>query len=99
MSKRIRRRAFVSGMVQGVNFRYYTRSAARQIGVTGWVRNLSDGRVEAVIEGEPEPVEAMLAWLRKGSPGSRVESVTVHEETATGEFADFDIQLGGGAWW
>jgi len=99
MSKRIRRRALVAGMVQGVAFRYYARSAARQIGVTGWVRNLPDGRVEALIEGEPETVDAMLAWLRKGSPASRVEKVTVHEESATGEFTDFDIQLGGGAWW
>jgi len=96
MSKKIRRRAVVHGMVQGVVFRAYARDSARRIGVTGWVRNVQDGTVEAVIEGDVEGVEAMLAWLRKGSPYSCVEKVSVYQEQPTGEFTDFDIRFGGG---
>jgi len=86
----------VHGMVQRVAFRAYARDAARRIGVTGWVRNVPDGTVEAVVEGGQQDVEAMLAWLRKGSPYSRVEKVSVYEEPPTGEFIDFDIRYGGG---
>jgi acylphosphatase len=82
-------------MVQGVFFRAYTRDAARRAGVSGWVRNLPDGRVEAVFEGQLEDVEAVVAWCRRGSPGSRVESVQVFEEQHRGEFEGFDIAYGG----
>jgi len=94
----IRRRVLISGMVQGVNFRAYTRAAARQTGVTGWVRNLPDGRVEAVFEGEPDKVNQMVGWCRKGPSYSRVADVDVHEETPTGEFADFGITYSRGDW-
>jgi len=99
MSERVRRRVLVSGMVQGVNFRANTRSAARRIGITGGVRNLPDGRVEAVIEGDPQSVEAMLAWLRKGPTFSRVDHVEVREEIHTGEFTDFQVTYRGGYHW
>jgi acylphosphatase len=92
----IRRRVVISGRVQGVNFRYYTRSMARQVGAVGWVRNLPDGNVEAVIEGEPEVVEEVISWCRNGPPSGRVDNVLVHEESPTGEFADFDIKYMGG---
>lgn len=95
----IRRRVLISGLVQGVSFRAYTRSAARRAGVTGWVRNLSDGRVEAVFEGEPENVSQIVAWCRKGPSYSRVAHVEVHEEEPTGEFEDFDIAFSRGDWW
>ncbi|MBI4962320.1 MAG: acylphosphatase [Desulfomonile tiedjei] len=92
----IRRRVVISGRVQGVNFRYYTRSMARQVGAGGWVRNLSDGSVEAVIEGGPDVVEAVISWCRTGPPAGRVDDLKVYEEPPTGEFADFDIKYTGG---
>ncbi len=95
----IRRRVLISGMVQGVSFRAYTRQAARQADVRGWVKNLVDGRVEAVIEGEAEKVNAVVAWCRKGPSFGRVEDVEVFEETPTGEFKDFDIVFSGGRSW
>ncbi|WP_374009986.1 acylphosphatase [Leifsonia sp. LS-T14] len=75
----IRRRAIVTGDVQGVGFRWSAREAAQRLGVTGWARNRLDGSVEAEVEGEPEQVERMLAWLRTGPPGASVESVTVSD--------------------
>jgi acylphosphatase len=75
----IRRRAIVSGDVQGVGFRWGAREAAQRIGVTGWARNRLDGTVEAEVEGEPEKVDRMLDWLRAGPPGAAVSSVAVSE--------------------
>lgn len=99
MADIVRRRIVVSGVVQGVAFRYYTRARARQAGVTGWVRNLPDGRVEALIEGSPALVQDVIAWCRKGPPASRVDQVKVFEEPATGEFSDFDVSHIGGYFW
>jgi len=87
----IRRRALISGRVQGVAFRAYTRQAARNIGVVGWVQNLPDGRVEAVFEGTPEQVQAMIDWCHHGPPASRVEKVEVIDERPRGDLTDFDI--------
>jgi len=86
--KKRRVHVWITGRVQGVFFRAYTRDAAQLIGVTGWVRNLPDGRVEAVLEGEADKVEKMIEWCREGSPMSRVDRVDVLEEVYTG---DFDI--------
>ena len=63
--------------MQGVGFRWGAREAAQRLGVTGWARNRLDGTVEAEIQGEPEQVEQMLAWLRTGPPGASVQSVDV----------------------
>lgn len=98
MMSEIRRRVFISGLVQGVAFRAYTRQAAQHIGVTGWVRNLPDGRVEAVIEGQEPQVEQMINWCRKGSPASRVDHVEISDESPTNEFPDFDISFVRGTW-
>ncbi len=76
----LRRRVIVHGRVQGVAFRYATRERAQALGASGWVRNRSDGAVEAVFEGPAEVVEAMLAFCRRGPPAARVERVDVHEE-------------------
>lgn len=65
----------VSGKVQGVYFRANTREQARERGVDGWVRNLRDGRVEAVFEGPEDAVEAMVEWCHEGSPAARVDGV------------------------
>ena len=91
----IRRRVVISGRVQGVAFRYYTRDVAQRNAVNGWVRNLEDGRVEAVFEGKEEDVNSVVTWCRKGPPASQVENVQIHEERPTGEFTDFDIRFTG----
>ncbi len=87
----IRRRTLISGRVQGVAFRHYTRNQAEKVGVDGWVRNLPDGRVEAVFEGDAEQVEHMVRWCRNGPPSAHVENVEVKEETPQGNLAGFDI--------
>ncbi|HFB83930.1 acylphosphatase [Thermosulfuriphilus ammonigenes] len=83
---------FISGKVQGVFFRAYTQEEARRLGLRGWVRNLPDGRVEAIFEGEEKALEEMIRWCHKGSPGARVTGVEVIEEPYTGEFSDFRIR-------
>lgn len=77
---RIRAHVFVSGRVQGVYFRATTRDQAREAGVDGWVRNLADGRVEAVFEGPEDAVESMIGFCGEGSPAARVEDVAVEYE-------------------
>ena len=74
----------ISGRVQGVWFRASTREEARRRGLDGWVRNLPDGRVEAVFEGEEAALEGMLAWCRLGPPGARVDEVATVHSPATG---------------
>ncbi len=75
MSDRTRAHVFVSGTVQGVYYRANTRERAGEHGVDGWVRNLPDGRVEAVFEGPTEAVESMVEWCWEGSPAANVEDV------------------------
>ena len=90
MSK-IRAHVFVAGKVQGVYFRQNTMLTARQHGVVGWVRNLEDGRVEAILEGDEDNVRKVIDWCNHGPPSSKVHTVEVKYETCTGEFSDFDI--------
>lgn len=80
----IRNRVLISGRVQGVYFRDTYRRLALQHGVTGWVRNLPDGRVEAVLEGPPEEVHRLVDWARQGPSSATVTSVTVREERPEG---------------
>jgi len=87
-SDRVRRRVVVSGRVQGVWFRDSCRSEAVTRGVAGWVRNRADGAVEAVFEGEPRAVAAMVDWCRHGPPRARVDGVEVTEEAVTEEAVD-----------
>ena len=82
---RRRVRVLVSGDVQGVGFRWYTRERAAAMGVTGSVRNLPDGRVEAVFEGDAAAVERMVEWCRTGPRSARVESIDVSEEPLEGD--------------
>jgi acylphosphatase len=77
MGDRVRAHVFVSGRVQGVYYRATTREKAGETGVDGWVKNLEDGRVEAVFEGERAAVEAMIEWCHTGSPRARVDDVEV----------------------
>ena len=80
----------ISGRVQGVWFRESMRQEAQKQGTTGWVRNLPDGRVEAVVCGEDGPVERLLAWARKGPPLARVASVEVAEFNEESAFSGFE---------
>ncbi len=86
-----RMRVIISGRVQGVFFRAYTRETALSLKLTGWVRNLHDGSVEAVFEGEDTNVQPMLEWCKKGPPHAIVTKVDAAEEPYTGEFRDFRI--------
>jgi acylphosphatase len=76
----IARHALVSGAVQGVGFRHYTKVRARELGLGGWVRNLPDGRVEAWLEGSDDAVQSMLEWLRRGPTSARVDDVAIEAE-------------------
>ncbi len=89
--KKRRVHVFISGRVQGVCFRAYARDAAKRTGVYGWVRNMRDGRVETVFEGDEENVRNMLEWCNEGGPIGRVDSVEVREEVFTDEFTSFNI--------
>jgi acylphosphatase len=88
----MRIRALVSGRVQGVCFRAETQKQASRLGLTGWVRNLPDGHVELLAEGEEQRVRALIAWCRTGGPPhARVDMVEEHSEAFTGEFDTFSI--------
>ena len=79
-----RTRVLISGQVQGVYFRDTCRRMAAQRGVNGWVRNLRDGRVEAVFEGAEDAVDTMVAWAHRGPRSARVADVAVHSEPPEG---------------
>lgn len=83
---------YISGRVQGVFFRAETKDTARAFKLTGWVRNMSDGRVEALFEGKADNVDKMLEWCHIGPPAARVEEVIKLEETYIGEFRDFSVK-------
>jgi acylphosphatase len=83
------RRLLITGIVQGVGFRYAMAAQARLLGVSGWVRNRRDGSVEAMIAGDAPQIEEMLAWSRIGPAGAAVDDVLV--ETAGGEFSTFEM--------
>ena len=85
---KLTRRLVVHGRVQGVNFREAMRAQAQHHGVTGWVRNRSDGTVEAMLHGAPGSVERLLEWARRGPPAARVTRVEVAE--AAGAFESFE---------
>jgi acylphosphatase len=88
---RVGRRFVVTGRVQGVGFRYFTRDAAMREGVTGWVTNRPDGCVEAWVEGEADAVMRMERAIRRGPPGAHVEDVQVAVEEPSGAYSRFDI--------
>lgn len=81
----------VRGAVQGVGYRYTLRLVASEHGATGWVRNRADGRVEAEIEGSPDAVDAVLAWMAEGPPGARVDNADVRDAEPSGD-GDFEVR-------
>jgi len=87
----VRMHVLITGRVQGVFFRSETRKQALSLSLTGWVRNLADGRVEAIFEGAAGNVDAMLSWCRRGPPLAVVNHVDARHESCTGEFDSFAI--------
>ncbi len=83
---------WVSGRVQGVFFRQSTETRARELGLGGWVRNLPDGRVEAIAEGDADALERWIAFCRVGPPAAQVAHVDLHWEAPTGEFTGFETR-------
>ena len=92
MNQKIRAHIFVKGRVQGVFFRANTCNKAQELGITGWVRNLPNGQVEAIFEGEKQKVEEIIGWAKRGSSITRVEGIEVEFEKYKGEFNDFEIR-------
>lgn len=82
----------MSGLVQGVFFRASTREQARRLGLTGWVRNLPDGRVEVLACGERERLERLLEWLHEGPPHADVSRVEVDWREQADEHAEFEVR-------
>jgi len=93
MNTTIKRRMLiqVSGRVQGVFFRASTRDKATSLGLTGWVRNLANGDVELLVEGEPAAVARMLAWCHRGPALARVDACHIAYHSPTGEFSQFSV--------
>lgn len=86
---------FVSGRVQGVFFRDHTQRWASSLSLTGWVRNIRDGRVEALVEGDKEKIEELITRLEEGPPSAQVDKVEVSWAGYKGEFKDFRITYAG----
>ena len=84
-----REHLLISGQVQGVSFRAYTEQKARALGLTGFVRNLSDGRVEVIAEGDESQLEILKRWCHEGSPQAVVDEVVTETQSPTGEFDEF----------
>ncbi len=96
MGDKVRAHVLLSGRVQGVAYRYFAEKYAVSLGVKGWVRNLGDGRVEVLAEGDRSQVESFLARLREGPRLARVDDFDLRWEDYTGEFGDFRITFDGG---
>ena len=90
--KKLRAHIFVSGQVQGVFFRDNTKKKAKELEVTGWVRNRSDGQVEAIFEGEEEKVRELVDWTRQGPAWAKVDKLDISWEDYKGEFDNFEIR-------
>ena len=84
-------RIFVTGKVQGVFFRQALKVMAKKNNIFGWVKNLKDGRVEAVLEGDEKKISRLVEWAHGGPANARVEDVEIRNEKSTGEFSKFDV--------
>ncbi len=84
-------RIFVTGKVQGVFFRQTLKVTSKKNNIFGWVRNLKDGRVEAVLEGNEDRISRVIEWAHGGPANARVEDVEIRNEKFTGEFSKFDV--------
>jgi acylphosphatase len=91
MASEERAHVYVSGQVQGVNFRGATQDKAEELGLSGWVRNLQDGRVEAVFEGDSDTVRQMIEWCKSGPSSAGVDDVSVEQESPEG-ISGFEVR-------
>lgn len=91
MKRRIHLR--ITGRVQGVSYRAYASQKARELGLGGWVRNITDGTVEFVAEGDPEPLATLLDWCWQGSPWAQVQAIDARWSDATGELEAFKVDV------
>lgn len=83
----------ISGIVQGVAFRYYAQRIAQHLNLRGWVRNCWDGRVEILVEGEEEKIKELVEWCHQGPPSAVVEGVVIEWQEYKGEYKDFSIRF------
>ena len=88
----VRKRIHVEGMVQGVSYRASAYDEAVRLGIHGWVRNRRDGRVEALVEGDPENVAAFIEWCKKGPPSSNVTGVDVKDDASAEDLSAFEVR-------
>ena len=95
MKGKARVRVLISGRVQGVAYRYFAEKYANAFGVTGWVRNLYDGRIELLAEGDRENIDRFLVRLKEGPRMALVEDFDLRWEDYTGEFPNFRITFSG----
>ncbi|MFV1916891.1 MAG: acylphosphatase [Patescibacteria group bacterium] len=89
--RNVRVHVFIEGRVQGISYRYWTKKTASSLGLTGWVKNLAGGRVEAVFEGQKKEVEQMIKKCRRGPILAGVKHIDIVWEDATGEFKNYEI--------
>jgi acylphosphatase len=90
--EQVRAKVLLDGRVQGVGLRYYTQQKATELGLTGFIRNLTDGRVEVVFEGPADKVEELLTWFQTGSPQARVDTIALRYEQPEGRFKSFIVR-------
>ena len=95
MSRSVMKRltANVTGLVQGVSYRYYTRREAVRLGLVGWVRNEGDGSVYVVAEGQDESLQGLLSFMEQGPPSAHVKQIMAEWSPASGEFGSFEIHF------
>jgi acylphosphatase len=91
-TEHVKVRVRIEGIVQGVFYRYSTQQKAQELEVNGWVRNLPDGSVECLLEGDRDNVESLIRWCHHGPPGAHVEKVTTQWEEYTGNIKGFSIK-------
>lgn len=89
----MKKHIFISGRVQGVGFRHYTRKNAEALGVNGWVKNLPDGRVEAVFQGDEGQVEKLIQRCRKGPVASYVKDVKIENDSGEEDYENFSVEF------
>ena len=90
--EQVRAKVLLEGRVQGVGLRYHTQEKALELGLTGMVRNLTDGRVEVICEGPSEQIEALLTWFQVGPPQARIDTIALRYEEPEGRFSTFNVR-------
>ena len=90
--KQVRMRILIEGRLQGMNFRYHTQQQAKKLGVTGFVRALSDGRIEIEVQGDQNKVEKILAWCQEEPQSSQIKSILYRYDEPYERYSDFNVR-------